>query len=107
MINGQLRAGFATAAASRQSTTRQMVAEHNGTPNGSRELAGGKTITVVKEGARSETNGQGTKRRHELCQGLTFKRLEVFGRGFWRKFEPRPMCSGSGTDDARGQIEEV
>ncbi len=62
---------------------------------------------MVNEGARSKTSGVGTKRRNKLGQGLAFKRLEVFDRGLGRMFEPRPMCSGGGADEARGQIEEV
>jgi hypothetical protein len=60
-----------------------------------------------RKGTESETSGVGTKRSHELCQGLTFKRFEVLGRGLGRMFKPRPMRSGSGTDEARCQIEEV
>ena len=52
-------------------------------------------------------SGVGTKRRHELCQRLAFKRLEVFDRGLGRMFEPRPMRSGSSADDAGCQIEKV
>ena len=51
--------------AGRQPTTRQMVTEHSCMLNGSRELAVGNTTVVLKEGIRSETNGVGTKRRHE------------------------------------------
>lgn len=52
--------------AGRQPTTRQMVTEHSCMLNGSRELAGGNTTIVLKDGIRSETNRVGTKRRHEL-----------------------------------------
>ena len=103
----RLRAGFDAAVGQQATNFTSDGAEHNDMPNVSRECSEVNTIIMVKEGNRSETNGVGTKHRHELCQGLTFKRLEVFDSGLRRMFEPRPMRSGCSTDDARCQIEEV